>query len=104
MPPRFTLDAEPESVLAAYPLNMIDKMAAFSYRGKADQTVGLVNGLTGWVYEAHRGGNPKTFEKPGGEEVTTMETYGHPTTRTYTLVFDSSGKVIDVLYRDIQHI
>lgn len=103
IPPKFTLEASPEKVLKAYPLGSINKMAAFSHHGKALKTVTLVNGLTGWVYEVHRGGNMETFEKPTGEEVTTMDTYDHPPARTYTLVFDESGEVVDVLYRDIQH-
>lgn len=102
MPPKFSLESTPQAILKAYPLGRIDKLAAFSHHGKAHQTVTLVNGLTGWVYEVHRGGKPETFRRPDGEEMTMLDTHGHPAARTYTLVFDGTGHVVDVLYQDLQ--
>lgn len=103
MPPVFNLKASPEQILERYPLGQINRLAAFSHHGKAHQTVTLVNGLTGWVYEVHRGGKPETFKRPDGKEMTRLDTHDHPAARAFTLVFDGAGHVIDVLYQDLQH-
>ncbi|BAZ92916.1 uncharacterized protein FOKN1_0512 [Thiohalobacter thiocyanaticus] len=103
MPPVFNLETSPEQILERYPLGQIDRQAAFSHHGKAHRTVSLVNGLTGWVYEIHRGGKPETFRRPSGGEMTMLDTYDHPAARSYTLMFDGAGHVVDVLYRDLQH-
>jgi len=103
MPPTFSLEAESHSLLSSYPLSVIDKKTAFSHHGSSHKNVTLVNGLEGWVYEIHRGGNPKQFKQPDGKKVTTMDIQDHPAAASYTLVFGGSGNVIDVLYRDIQH-
>lgn len=103
MPPKFSLESPPRAILKAYPLGRIDKQAAFSHHGKAHRTVTLVNGFTGWVYEVHRGGEPETFRRPSGEEMTVLDTHDHPAAGTYTLVFDGTGHVMDVLYLDLRH-
>lgn len=78
MPPGFTLDADPEKTLAAYPLGVIHKDAAFVHHGKANKELVLPNGKTGWLYDV------------GDQE-------WH---RSYTLVFGDDGTVSDVLYYD----
>lgn len=78
MPPRFTLKELPPSVLAAYPLGVINQQAAFSHHGSAHRRITLPNGNEGWVYNV------------GDKE-------WH---RTYTLVFKPDGTVGDVLYYD----
>ena len=103
MPPVFNQETSPQQILERYPLGQIDRQAAFSHHGKAHQTVTLVNGLTGWVYEVHRGGKPETFRRPDGEEMTMLDTHEHPAAGTYTLMFDGTGHVVDVLYRDLRH-
>lgn len=78
MPPKFSLDKEPEKVLATYPLGVIDKSAAFAHHGKANDELTLPNGKVGWLYDVGK----KEWH------------------RSYTLVFDNDETVIDVLYYD----
>ncbi|HID50192.1 MAG TPA: hypothetical protein EYP40_11395 [Chromatiales bacterium] len=78
MPPRFTQNALPATVLLAYPLGMIDHQAAFSHHGSAHRRLTMPNGNEGWVFNI------------GDKE-------WH---RTYTLVFKQDGTVGDVLYHD----
>lgn len=78
MPPGFTLSADPEKTLAAYPLGAINKEVAFSHHGKANKEVTLPNGNTGWLYDV------------GGRE-------WH---KAYMLVIDKDGIVNDVIYYD----
>lgn len=103
MPPSFSIDADPDRVLKEYPLGEIPRSAAFSHHGEAHRKVTLVNGLEGWTYEVHQGGNPKRYQQPGGATSTTMDIHNHPAVITYTLVFGSDGTVIDVLFEDRQH-
>lgn len=98
MPPKFSHDTSSEKTLAAYPLGIITKLAAFAHHGQAVRTVTLPNGLEGWVYEVHTVGNPRTYIQPTGSETTINEIADHPAMATYTLVFDSNGTVSDVLY------
>lgn len=78
MPPTFSSDNAPEQVLERYPLDKIDRQAAFSHHGSANRTVVLANGKEGSIYDVGDGS----------------------THRIYTLVFDDRGVVIDVLYYD----
>ena len=99
MPPVFSLDANAEQLLKTYPLGVITKEAAFAHHGQAHNVVRLPNGLEGWVYE-NSPTKQETFSMPSGQTRET-QTLEHTTVlSTYTLVFDSDGKVIDVLYRD----
>jgi hypothetical protein len=103
MPPEFSPDASSEKILAAYPLGVITKMAAFAHHGQANRTVTLVNGMEGWVYEVHHVGDLKAYVKPGGAEVHINEIANHPAMATYTLVFDHGGTVVDVIYAAAEH-
>jgi hypothetical protein len=98
-PPFFSDDADPEEVLANYPLNVMDELLAFSYHGTAIQQIMLPNGHTGWVYEV--GGTPthKLYVSPSGKESHLLEANRSYGVRTYTLVFDEK-MVVNVLYRD----
>lgn len=78
MPPYFSVDSDPETVLREYPLGVITQQAAFSHHGKATRSVKLPNGNDGWVYQV-------------GEESRLS---------TYTLEFDIQDRVIDVLYNE----
>jgi len=69
MPPSFTVQSDPETVLRAYPLGLITKQAAFSHHGKAIHTVILPNGKEGWVYEVG---------------IKDARTYEHPTKQKHT--------------------
>lgn len=102
MPPNFSIKADRDQVLKEYPLGVITKMAAFSHHGQPHKTVELPNGLEGWIYENVLK-NIKIFELPSGEkrEVESME--NSHLVSTFTLVFDSSGVVIDVLYQEPGH-
>lgn len=100
MPPAFTPTAAVEQTLRAYPLGVITKQAAFSHHGKAHREIKLPNGLEGWVYDV--GGLPKAvpYVSPTGEKKTVRETEAEHRVRSYTLVFDNRGVVIDVLYNE----
>lgn len=100
MPPTFTPQADIEQTLRAYPLGVITRQAAFSHHGRFHREVKLPNGLTGWVYDV--GGQPKavTYGSPTGESRNVRETEARHGTRGYTLVFDSRGLVVDVLYNE----
>lgn len=101
MPPNFTAEVEPETVLRGYPLGVITKQAAFSHHGKPIRTLILPNGKEGWVYEE---GNKQaqTYQHPTKEKQrhTVYETEPGNSVRTYTLVFDDKGLVTDVLYNE----
>ncbi|MFH1820199.1 MAG: hypothetical protein ABIC92_20190 [Pseudomonadota bacterium] len=101
MPPSFTEQVEPETVLRAYPLGVITKQAAFSHHGKAVRSLILPNGKVGWVYEVG-GKQAKTYQHPTKEKQkhTVYETEPGNGVRTYTLEFDDKGVVIDVLYNE----
>ena len=99
MPPVFTVQSDPETVLRAYPLGIITKQAAFSHHGKAIRTVILPNGKEGWVYEVGIK-DARTYEHPTKQKHTVYETEPGNGVRTYTLEFDSKGVVIDVLYNE----
>lgn len=101
MPPSFTSEVEPETVLRDYPLGVITKQAAFIHHGKATRTLTLPNGKEGWVYESG-GKQAKTYQHPTKEKQkhTVYETEPGNGVRTYTLVFDDKGLVIDVLYNE----
>lgn len=81
MPPSFLAETDPEAALRRYPLGVITKQAAFSHHGQATRTVTLPNGNEGWVYQVGEGRG----------------------LRTYTLVFNESGVVTDVLYNARDH-
>jgi hypothetical protein len=101
MPPSFSEQNEPETVLRAYPLGVTTKQAAFSHHGKAVRTLILPNGKEGWVYEVG-GKQAKTYQHPTQEKKkhTVHETEPGNGVRNYTLVFDDRGVVIDVLYNE----
>lgn len=99
MPPDFNIDASPRTVLEQYPLGLIPKQAAFVHHGKAVKTVTLPNGHQGWVYEVG-GQREKTYKDPTGEKRTVRESEQTLGRRTYTLVFDDNGMVVDVLYNE----
>ncbi|MDP1926980.1 MAG: hypothetical protein Q8K62_00550 [Thiobacillus sp.] len=99
MPPSFSGQNEPETVLRAYPLGITTKQAAFSHHGKALRTLILPNGKEGWVYEVG-GKQAQTYQHPTREKHTVYEAGPSNGVRTYTLVFDDRGVVIDVLYNE----
>ena len=99
MPPSFSEQNEPETVLRAYPLGVTTKQAAFSHHGKAIRTLILSNGKEGWVYEVG-GKQAQTYQHPTREKQTVYEAGSGNGLRTYTLVFDDKGVVIDVLYNE----
>ena len=99
MPPSFTERDGPETVLRAYPLGQITKQAAYSHHGKAVRTKTLPNGLEGWVYEVG-GKQARTYQHPTMKKQTVFETEPGNGVRTFTLVFDGKGVVIDVLYNE----
>jgi hypothetical protein len=99
MPPSFSEQSEPETVLRAYPLGITTKQAAFSHHGKALRTLILPNGKEGWVYEVG-GKQAQTYQHPTREKHTVYEAGPGNGVRTYTLVFDDKGVVIDVLYNE----
>ena len=99
MPPSFSEQNEPETVLRAYPLGVTTKQAAFSHHGKALRTLILPNGKEGWVYEVG-GKQAQTYQHPTREKHTVYEAGPGNGVRTYTLVFDDKGVVIDVLYNE----
>lgn len=99
MPPDFTIDASPRAILEKYPLGVIPKQAAFVHHGKAVKTVTLPNGHEGWVYEVG-GQREKAYTDPTGEKRTVRESERGFGWRTYTLVFDEKGVVVDVLYNE----
>ncbi len=99
MPPNFTGQEAPEVILRAYPLGDITKQAAFSHHGKAVRTLTLPNGKEGWVYEGG-GKQAQTYQSPTKGKQTVYETGPGNGVRTFTLVFDDKGVVIDVLYNE----
>jgi len=99
MPPSFSEQNKPETVLRAYPLGITTKQAAFSHHGKALRTLILPNGKEGWVYEVG-GKQAQTYQHPTREKHTVYEAGPGNGVRTYTLVFDDKGVVIDVLYNE----
>lgn len=99
MPPAFTMQADPQAVLGAYPLTEITKQAAFSHHGKARRSVTLPNGKEGWVYEVGTV-QARTYQNPRGEPRSVQEAETGHGLRSYTLVFDARGVVSDVLYRE----
>ena len=102
MPPKFSVEADRDQVLQEYPLGVITKMAAFSHHGQSHKTVELPNGLEGWVYENVLKNN-KSFMLPSGEKRDMETTEDAHLVSTFTLVFDSSGVVTDVLYLEPGH-
>lgn len=78
IPPAFSVEAEREMPLKQYPLGIITKLAAFVRHGKPASTAILPNGLEAWKYEVG-------------------ESFG---LRTYALVFDQWGVVVDVLFNE----
>lgn len=98
MPPTFTLDANSDQTLKEYPLGVITKEAAFAHHGQAHKVVTLPNGLEGWVYELSPR-DQETYTQPSGKKQA-VDALEHTNVHaSYTLVFDSTGVVIDVLYR-----
>lgn len=99
MPPSFTEQTDPETVLRAYPLGRLTKLAVFSHHGKAIRSLVLPNGKQGWVYEVG-GKQARTYEQPTRSQQTVYERVPGRSVRTYTLEFDDKGVVIDVLYNE----
>lgn len=99
MPPDFNIKTSPRTALEQYPLGVIPKQAAFVHHGKAVRTVTLPNGQEGWVYEVG-GQREKTYTDPTGERRTVRESEKAFGWRTYTLVFNDKGIVVDVLYNE----
>lgn len=99
MPPSFTDEVAPETVLRTYPLGVITKQAAFSHHGKAVRNLTLPNGKEGWVYETG-GKQSKTYQHPTKQMQTVYESGLGNGVRIYTLEFDENGVVIDVLYNE----
>jgi hypothetical protein len=100
MPPELGTQKDPREALAAYPLGRIDKQAAFLHHGKAHRFVTLPNGKEGWVYTIG-GEREHSYGSPAGQKQSVRET--HPESygaRSFTLVFDDEGQVIDVLYNE----
>lgn len=102
MPPVFSIEADRDQALKDYPLGVITKMAAFTHHGQPHKTIELPNGLEGWVFENILKNN-KTFELPSGDKREMETTEDAHLVSTFTLVFDSSGVVIDVLYQEPGH-
>lgn len=100
MPPTFTPQTDMEQTLRAYPLGLITRQAAFSHHGKAHREVTLPNGLVGWVYDLGGPQKEVTYARPSGAKQTVPETGMRHGVRTYTLVFDQRGVVVDVLYNE----
>lgn len=100
MPPSFSRDAPVERTLASYPLGVITRQAAFSHHGKAHRNITLPNGMEGWVYDV--GGSVKTtsYVSPTGRKQAVAETEAGHAGRSYTLVLDDRGVVVDVLYNE----
>ena len=65
MPPSFSEQNEPETVLRAYPLGVATKQAAFSHHGKALRILILPNGKEGWVL---RGGGQASSNLPASHK------------------------------------
>lgn len=78
MPPTFNTQVDMNEALTKYPLGVITKVAAFAHHGQENRTVALPNGYEGKVYQVGSGTG----------------------LRTYTLVFNDKGVVIDVLYNE----
>lgn len=102
MPPRFTAAEAPEQVLDNYPLGVVTELAAHSHHGHPDHKITLPNRREGWVYEVFGGTNPKSYVEPRGTEQTIRHTDSSAPRWSYTLVIDTDGTVIDLLYDD-QH-
>lgn len=100
MPPHFTGEQAQEAPLEEYPLGVITKQAAFVHHGKADHSITLPNGLEGWVYQVRLDREVKSYRQPAGSIKRVVETEEGPNLRTYTLMFDTRGIVIDVLYNE----
>lgn len=98
MPPTFSIDGDRDQILKSYPLGVITQEAAFAHHGQAHKVVALPNGLDGWVYELSPE-NKETYMSPSGEKRDVQSLEHTNVHSTYTLVFDSRGVVIDVLYR-----
>lgn len=78
MPPNFSLENHPRTVLSNYPLGVINTQEAFAHHGGAIRKLTLPNGNQGWLYKV-------------GEEV------GVPSIYILEL---SNNLVIDVLHKD----
>jgi hypothetical protein len=83
LPPAFAPDASVEWILRHYPLGVIPKQVAFGRHGSPNRKVQLPNGQEGWVYDV----GPFPWQSAQGQ-------------RTYTLVFDRQGVVVDVIYNE----
>ena len=100
MPPTFSQSASIEQTLQSYPLGVISQQAAFSHHGGPHSKVRLANGLEGWRYDVGGTARRETYVAPGGERQSVRETEALHAVRSYTLVFDARGIVIDVLYNE----
>lgn len=100
MPPTFAPNTSIEQTLRGYPLGVITEQAAFSHHGGPRRKLTLPNGLAGWVYDV--GGVPTTvpYVSPTGRKQAVKETEAAHPVRSYTLVFDNRGVVVDVLYNE----
>lgn len=82
MPPKFAYKYQPEKVLSAYPLGVINKQDAFAHHGGPVRKLTLPNGNEGWMYS--------TGEDAGIPEL-------------YILQFSDDDKVIDVLHKSLHY-
>jgi len=101
MPPTFSVDADPVTVLKEYPLGVLTRQAVFAHHGQPDEKVTLPNGDRGWVYRVREHGARKTYNDPSGEARTLTETREGSRRMSYTIEFDSRGIVTDVLYNEV---
>ncbi|HKK07048.1 MAG TPA: hypothetical protein VKA50_14495 [Gammaproteobacteria bacterium] len=101
MPPTFSVDADPVTVLKDYPLGVLTRQAVFAHHGQPDKKVILPNGNRAWVYRVRMRANRQTYHEPNGSEQTLTETREGSRRMRYTVEFDSRGIVTDVLYNEV---
>ncbi|AHE98359.1 hypothetical protein THITH_08905 [Thioalkalivibrio paradoxus ARh 1] len=78
--PELAADSHSEEVLRQYPLGTVSLQSALSAHGAPDRMKVFPNRLVGWAY---------SYEEGNAGAVPII----------YTLVFDTHGQVVDVLYR-----
>ncbi|MCW8966180.1 MAG: hypothetical protein OQK82_05790 [Candidatus Pacearchaeota archaeon] len=99
-PPSFTADHDLLDPLKSYPLGSVNSQQVFSFHGEPLRELRLLNGFVGWVYEAGNFKKKIAYKSPNNETKTFVEITRTSNTHTYTLVFDTRGIVIDVLYNE----
>jgi len=101
MPPTFSADADPVTVMTEYPLGVLTRQAIFAHHGQPDRKVTLPNGNRGWIYRVRMRGNQHTYYEPDGSARTLTETREGSRHMRYTIEFDSRGLVTNVLYNEV---